>query len=156
LHVRWQGGEIETLRVQLPPKRADAVRYPTPFVERIRRLAVEHHDDEIVTLLRKEGHKSTATGRPITSATIKWLRYKHRIQAPRPPEGSLSVRQVCQKYGVSLWVVHYWIDRGIIPALQRKPNAPYAITIDNQLDQRLRDWVASAAHLHPSSPTPTA
>jgi len=114
LHGRWQGGEIETLQVQLPQKRADAVRYPTPFVERIRQLAVEHHDDEIVTLLRNEGHKTTTTGRPITSATIKWLRYKHRIQAPRPPEGSLSVRQVRERYGVSLWVVHYWIDRGII------------------------------------------
>jgi hypothetical protein len=50
LHVRWQGGEIETLRVQLPPKRADAVRYPSPFVERIRQLAVEHHDDEPAAL----------------------------------------------------------------------------------------------------------
>jgi hypothetical protein len=71
LHVRWQGGEIETLRVPLPQKRADAIRYPTPFVERIRQLAVNHHDDEIVTLLRNEGHKSTTTGRPITSGTIK-------------------------------------------------------------------------------------
>ncbi|MGA7453773.1 MAG: recombinase family protein, partial [Rhodoplanes sp.] len=85
LHVRWQGGEIEALRVQLPQKRADA---PTPFVERIRQLAVDHHDDEIVTLLRNEGHKSTTTGKPITPDTIKWLRYKNRIQAPQPPEGS--------------------------------------------------------------------
>ena len=82
--------------------------------------------DEIVTLLRNEGHKSTTTGKPITPGTIKWLRYKHRIQAPQPPEGSLNVRQVRERYRVSLWVVHYWIDRGIIPALQRKPNAPYA------------------------------
>jgi hypothetical protein len=156
LHVRWQGGKTETLRVQLPQKRADAIRYPTPFVGRIRQLAVDHHDDEIVTLLRNEGHKSTTTGKPITPGTIKWLRYKHRIQAPQPPEGSLNVRQVRERYGVSLWVVHYWIDRGIIPALQRKPNAPYAITIDSELDRRLREWVANSAHLHPSSPTPTA
>jgi hypothetical protein len=101
LHVRWQGGEIETLQVQLPQKRADAIRYPTPFVERIRQLAVDHHDDEIVTLLRNEGHKSTTTGKPITPGTIKWLRYKHRIQAPQPPEGSLNVRQVRERYGVT-------------------------------------------------------
>ena len=156
LHVRWQGGKTETLQVQLPQKRADTIRYPTPFVGRIRELAINHHDNEIVTLLSNEGHKSTTMGRPITSATIKWLRYKHRIQAPRPPQGSLSVRQVRERYGVSLWVVHYWIDRGIIPSLQRKANAPYAITINDELDHRLRQWVANSAHLHPSSPTLTA
>jgi hypothetical protein len=28
LHVRWQGGATETLQLQLPPNRADMVRYP--------------------------------------------------------------------------------------------------------------------------------
>jgi len=156
LHIRWQGGETETLQVQLPQKRADAIRYPSPFVARIRELAVKHHDDEIVTILRSEGCNSTTTGRPITPATIKWLRYKHRIAAPRPPEGTLNVRQVRERYGVSLWVVHYWINRRIVSATQRKPNAPYAITIDNEVDQRLQQWVADSSHLHPSSPQPTA
>jgi DNA invertase Pin-like site-specific DNA recombinase len=156
LHIRWQGGETETLQVQLPQKRADAIRYPSPFVARVRELAVKHHDDEIVTLLRCEGCSSTTTGRPITTTTIKWLRYKHRIAAPRPPDGTLNVRQVRERYGVSLWVVHYWINRGIVSATQRKPNAPYAITIDNEIDQRLQQWVATSSHLHPSSPQPTA
>jgi DNA invertase Pin-like site-specific DNA recombinase len=155
LHIRWQGGETETLQVQLPQKRADAIRYPSPFVARIRELAVKHHDDEIVTLLRCEGCGSTTTGRPITATTIKWLRYKHHIAAPRPPDGTLNVRQVRERYGVSLWVVHYWINRGIVSAVQRKPNAPYAITIDSEVDQRLRQWVANSSHLHPSSPPPT-
>lgn len=155
LHVRWQGGETETLQLRLPPNRADAIRYPEAFVERIRQLALDHHDDEIVAALRAEGLKSS-TGNPLTSATIKWLRYKHRIPAPRPPEGSLNVRQVCKRYGVSHWVVHYWIERGIVSAAHHKPNAPYAITIDDKLDQRLRTWVANSAHLHPLSPTPAA
>jgi DNA invertase Pin-like site-specific DNA recombinase len=70
LHIRWQGGATETLLVQLPQKRADATRYPSPFVERIRELAVNHHDDEIATLLRSEGYKSTIPGKPITRGTI--------------------------------------------------------------------------------------
>jgi DNA invertase Pin-like site-specific DNA recombinase len=156
LNVRWQGGETETLQVKLPPKHQDAIRYSPSFVERIRGLAVNHHDDEIVALLRGEGCRSTTTGKPITRGTIRWLRYKHRIQAPRPSEGTLSVRQVCEKYGVSHWVVYYWISRGIVSATRRKPSMPYAITIDAKLDQRLRQWVANSAHLHPQSPTPTA
>jgi hypothetical protein len=46
LQVRWQGGETETITVALPPNRADAVRYPEEFVDRIRALAVNRkpHD----------------------------------------------------------------------------------------------------------------
>jgi DNA invertase Pin-like site-specific DNA recombinase len=155
LHVRWQGGETETLELRLPPNRADAVRYPEAFVEHIRQLAVDHHDDEIVALLRDEGHQSS-TGKPLTLGTVKWLRYKHRISPPRPPEGALNVQQMRERYGVSLYVVHYWIERGIVCAVQRKPNAPYTIMVDDKLDQRLRKWVADSTHLRPSFPTQAA
>jgi len=156
LDVRWQGGKTETLQLQLPQNRADAIRYPKPIVDRIRELAVDHHDDEIVALLRSEGHTSSTTKKPIMPSTIKWLRYKHSIPAPQPPEGTLNVRQVCERYGVSLWVVHYWIERGIVSAAHRKPNAPYVISIDDELDRRLREWVANSAHLYPPSQTKTA
>jgi len=108
-----------------------------------------------VLLLRAEGHRSS-TGKPLTPSMIKWLRYKHRIPAPRPPNDTLNVHQLRERYGVSLWVVHYWIDRGVITARQRKPNTPYAITIDQDSDQRLREWVANSSHLHPSSRTQAA
>jgi len=155
LHVRWQGGASETLELQMPPNRAEAVRYSEAFVARIRQLAVNHHDDEIIRLLRAEGHQSS-TGKPLTLSMIKWLRYKHRISAPRPPADTLNVRQVRDRYGVSLWVVHYWIGRGVITAQQRKPNAPYEISIDEASDQLLWEWIANSVHLHPSSQTQAA
>ena len=156
LHVRWQGGATETLQLQLPQNRADAIRYPDAIVDRIRQLAVDHHDDEIVVLLRSEGYKCSTHEKPITLGAVKWVRYKHRIPAPQPPVGTLNVRQVRDKYGVSLWVVHYWIERGIVSACQRKPNAPYTVTINNDVDQRLRKWIANSAHLRLSAPTLTA
>ncbi|HEY2533843.1 MAG TPA: recombinase family protein [Xanthobacteraceae bacterium] len=155
LNVRWQGGETETLEVTLSQKRQDVIRYPSEVVERIRELAITHHDDEIVTLLCEEGYTSTTTGKPMTSSSVKWLRYKHRIPAPRPSEGTLNVRQVCKRYGVSLYVVHYWLNRKILSAAQRKPNAPYEIAMDEETDERLRQWIANSAHL-PQSPTATA
>ena len=112
LNVRWQGGDTETLKIELPQKRADAMRYPMSLVARIRQLARDHHDDEIVALLRGEGQKNSTTGRPITLGAIKWIRYKHHIPAPPRPDGTLNVRQIRERYGVSLWVVHYWIERG--------------------------------------------
>jgi hypothetical protein len=92
LQVRWQGGAAETLELRLPPNRAEVVRYPDAFVARIRDLAITHHDDEIINLLRAEGHQSS-TGKPLTLSMIKWLRYKHRIPAPQPPDNTLNVRK---------------------------------------------------------------
>ncbi len=130
------------------------VRYPEAFVARIRELAVNHYDDEIVALLRAKGQMSS-TGRPHSLETIKWIRYKHRIPAPRPPEG-LTVRQVSKRYAVSPSVVYYWVSRGVVTARRRRPNTPYAITIDDESDRRLRDWVANSVRLIPSSRTQTA
>ena len=154
LDICWQGGATETLEVQLPPNRAEAVRYPEAFVSRVRELAVDHHDDEIVQLLGAEGYQSS-TGKPLTQSMIQWVRFKHRIPAPKPPANTFSVNQLCERYGVSKGVVYYWIDRVVIAAEQRKHNAPYAITIDDESDRLLRQWVTQSAHLPQSSQTQT-
>jgi DNA invertase Pin-like site-specific DNA recombinase len=155
LHVRWQGGATETLDITLPLNRAEAVRYPEAFVARIRELATRHDDESIIAVLSAEGYRSSS-GRPLTVAMVKWIRYKHRVPGPQPPDHTLSVQQVRRRYGVSLGVVHYWIERGILPAQQRKRNTPYAAVIDDQTDQHLRDWVAHSARLRRSSPTQAA
>ena len=154
LHVCWQGGATETLELRLPPNRAEAVRYPEGFVTRIRELAISHHDDFIIRLLHAEGHRSS-TGKSLTPSMIKWLRYKHRIPAPQPPDDTLNVRQVRDKYGVSLWVVHYWIGRGLVVAHQRKPNAPYAISIDDKSDQFLRNLGCQVQYIYTRHPKRT-
>jgi hypothetical protein len=154
LQIRWQGGATETLDVRLPPNRADAMRYPEAFVARVRELAASHHDDDIVQLLGAEGYQS-ASGKPLTQSMIQWVRHKHRIQAPKLPANTFSVNQVCERYGVSKGGVYYWIDRGVIAAEQRKHNAPYAITIDDESDRILRTWVAQSAHLPQPSQTQT-
>src|SRR3954454_13986065 len=83
------------------------------------------------------GHAYSSTGKPFTVSMIRWLRYRHRIPAPVAPEGTLSVRQVRERYGVSLWVVHYWIQHGHIDARQRRPGMPHAITITDEIDLKL-------------------
>jgi hypothetical protein len=123
------------------------------LVARIRELAIDYHDDEILATLRDDGQKSMTTSKPITMGTIKWLRYKYRIPAPPPPNGTLNVRQVRERYGVSLWVVHYWIERGIVPAVQRRWNAPYAITIDKELGSapsRMDRYLSPSSYIIPN------
>ena len=151
LQVCWQGGATETIELRLPPARSDAIRYPDKFVAKIRDMAKLYDDGQIVELLKGEGLTSS-TGKPFTLSMIRWIRYKHRIPSPLPPPGALTVSQVGQRYGVSHWVVHYWIERGILSAVHRKRNTPYAITIDAGADQRLREWVANSGHLHRGHP----
>ena len=154
LQICWQGGATETIEVRQRPNYPEAIRYPDSFVAKIRTLAEQYDDKEIATRLNGE-RLTSATGKPFTASMINWIRHKHRIFRPSPPDGTLNVSQVRARYGVSLWVVHYWIERGIVPATQRKPNAPYAITIDDVVDRHLRKWVANSGHLHSTSPTQT-
>jgi hypothetical protein len=146
LHIRWQGGAIETVELRLSPNRAEAIRYPDAFITHIRALAATHDDDEIVALLNRDGLTSS-TGKPFTVSMIRWIRYKHRIPSPALPTDAFNVKQVRERYGVSMWVVYYWIDRGLITAQKRKRGLPYVITITDATDHRLRDWVANSSRI---------
>src|ERR1700716_4309445 len=153
LQIRWQGGATETIEVRQRPNRPEAVRYPDEFVAKIRALAELHDDHEIVAQLKSVGQTSS-TGRPFTVSMIRWIRYKHRITGPSLPAGTLNVSQVRERYGVSMWVVYYWIDRGLITAQRKKPGLPYAITLTDATDHNLRDWVAKSPRLASPSPNP--
>jgi hypothetical protein len=146
LHIRWQGGAIETVELRLSPNRAEAVRYPDAFIAHIRALAAIHDDDEIVAQLNRD-RLTSPTGRRFTVSMIRWIRYKHRIPSPPLPTDTFTVKQVRQRYGVSMWVVYYWIDRGLITAQKRKLGLPYVITITDATDNRLRDWVANSSRI---------
>jgi len=155
LQIRWQGGATETIEVHQRPNRADAVRYPEAFVAQVRDLAERYADKEIAVRLNAEGLTSS-TGKSFTASMISWIRFKHRIPGPSRLPGTLTVNEVRARYGVSMHVVYYWIARGIVAATQRETNTPYAITISDNVDRRLRKWVANSGHLHPSSQTQTA
>ncbi len=154
LHIRWQGGETETIRVALPKNRAEAIRYPAPFIDRVRTLALDHRDNEIAVLLTAEGRKSS-TGKALTAEMIRWIRWTHRVPGPKLPAGVLTVRDTAKRYGVTPGVIYYWIERGILFPQQRKWNSPYEITIDDATDQRLRHWVANSSRITPTTPTQT-
>jgi excisionase family DNA binding protein len=152
LQIRWQGGATEVAELRLPANRPDAVRYQTTVIERVRDLAREHDDNEIAALFNRESLMSS-TGKAFTVSMISWIRFKHRISGPSCPPGTLTVNEVCERFGVSMHVVYYWIERGHITAQRRKPGLPYAITITDTTDRTLREWVATSSHMpHRSQP----
>jgi hypothetical protein len=154
LQIRWQGGATETVELRLTPSRAEAMRYPQEFVARVRDLAIHHDDGEIATDLNRNGLTSS-TGKPFTASMISWIRFKHRIPGPSRPAGTLSVAEVRERFGVSMWVVYYWIEKGLIAVQRRKLGLPYAITITDETDRELREWIGNSTRIASSSPTRT-
>jgi DNA invertase Pin-like site-specific DNA recombinase len=153
VHLRWQGGASSDLCVQIPPTRADRVRYPTAVVDRVRDLAQGLPNAEIAERLNREGHVS-ALGKPFTGSMIQWIRYRYQIPKvtlARPEE--LTVEQVAKRFGVSPNVVYYWIDRNVIQARRLNAGAPYWITLDEADEQRLRQWVRNSSRIHTAPST---
>jgi DNA invertase Pin-like site-specific DNA recombinase len=148
LHLRWQGGACEDLRLDLPPKIQDRLRYPQELIERVRLLTQTLSDPQIADALNREGRLS-ATGKPFTEPMIKWIRYKHKIsgayQQKAPDE--LTVKQVAESFGVSTHVVYYWIERGILKARRLNKRAPYWITIDSEKEKRLLQWIQNSSRI---------
>lgn len=147
LHVRWQGGACEDIQVQLRRKLADQVRYPNELVQRVRELAHELTDDQIVEALNQQGLRPTKA-KAFNLSIVRWIRYKHRIPAPvlkRPDER--TVQEVAQHFGVSPNLVYYWLERGVIEARRRKPGAPWWITLKREQEHELRAWVRNSTKL---------
>jgi len=63
----------------------------------------------------------------------------------RPDE--MTVSQVMKKLGVSRHVVYYWIERGIVKARRLNRGSPYWITVDQEKEHALRDWVRNSSRI---------
>lgn len=151
LHIRWQGGAVEDLSVELPLPAPEAVRYPEPIVSRVRSLAEHMIDAQIVATLNQEGMLS-AKGRPFTVSMVQWIRFKHGIPAPslkRPEE--LTVGDVAHRFGVNPGVVYYWIERRHLPARRLGAGRPYWITLTEAKEFELRAWVANSSRINQPS-----
>ena len=64
----------------------------------------------------------------------------------KKPE-ELTVQQVAQRFAVSLYVVYYWIERRVIPARQLSSGMQYWITLSDNDEQKLRDWVRNSGRI---------
>ncbi len=147
LHVRWQGGACTDVQVALPPPVADQVRSPREVIHRVRELARELPDDQIVERLNQEQYRN-ATGQRFRRSMIAWIRYRYgipRAQLKRPEE--LTVRQVAEHFGVSWHIVYYWIRHGVLDARRLSLGNPYWITLNAMKEQQLWSWVHDSTRI---------
>jgi DNA invertase Pin-like site-specific DNA recombinase len=155
VHIRWQGNACSDITLQRPPRAADRVRYPAAVVDRVRELARHLTDAEIAEQFRREGLIS-ATGKTFTNRIIQVIRFTYRIPPPvlRKPE-ELTVAQVAEHFGVSEYVVYYWIEHAILPARKLNAGSPHWITLNETDEQKLRDWVRNSSRIKTASLTLT-
>jgi hypothetical protein len=154
LHIRWQGGACSDKTVELPLPIADRLRYSPPIIERVRDLAAQMSDARIAQTLNQEGLRSSR-GLQFTAPMIQWIRYKHdiaRLNLMEPDE--VTVQQLCQRLGVSLYVIHYWIKRGMIPARRIDGRGPWWIKLTAQSEIELHSRVSNSAHLQRKQSNP--
>jgi DNA invertase Pin-like site-specific DNA recombinase len=150
LHIRWQGGAVENLSLDIPLAAPDRVRYPEALVNRVRSLAATMTDAQITAALDQEGLLS-ATGKRFTLTIVKQLRSKYRIPGPALNSSSeLTVGEVAERLGVSPNVVHYWIERGHLPTRKLGPGWPHWITLPSEKEAELRAWVLHSARIKPA------
>ena len=134
-----------------PAQHSDRVRYPSAVVDKVRELACNWPDSEIADRLNREGQTS-AKGRPYTVKIIQWIRCRYRIPPAELKRGEeLTVRQVAERFGTSDQVVYYWIDHSVIRSRRINPGMPHWITLSDQDEQRLREWVRRSRRIQPVS-----
>lgn len=148
LLLRWRGGSLTELTVDLPRSRPATVRTDEATIDLVRRLAALYPDAVIAGILTRQG-RTTARGHRFTADHVGNLR-RHwgiaRFEAPPPPEhgdpvpGELvNVRQAATILGVAPSTIHRWLNDGLIAGEQPTPAAPWRIRLTDELRARFVD-----------------
>jgi hypothetical protein len=149
LHVRWQGGACEDIKLDLPQKIYDKWRYPERIVETVRKFAATLTDAQIAERLNKEGLLS-AKGKSFTKSMVNWIRYKHAIPSlqsnGRRPE-EFTVKQISEKLEISQHVIYYWISQGLLNVRKIRNGAPYWIALDSKKEKELRQKIMQSTKI---------
>lgn len=159
LGVRWTGGRYDAIPAQRPPRAPDARRCPPQILDAVAELAADHSNAQIADLLNARGLTSP-TGKRFTRSRVSWVRWRYHLPkarlAPRAKsasttttvDGALSVAQAADHFGVSHYVIYYWIERGYLRAAKLEQGWPWCIILDPATEQNLRVRAARSGHLH--------
>ena len=144
LHIRWQGGALETLEVLTPPPSYERWKHSDEIISKVRELALTLTDREIVEKFNNEGLKSNK-GNSFTLHSIVWIRFKHKISACLPRPGEFSIQQVAEKFNVSHYVVRYWIERNIVSS--RRLRQKLLVSLDPKKEAELKDRIENSTKI---------
>jgi excisionase family DNA binding protein len=140
LTLRWRGGALTELDLDLPRLRPAIVRTDEDTIALVRRLAVHYPDTVIAGILNRQDRK-TAYGHRFTANHVGSLR-RHwhipRFEPPAtPPQGELlTIKQAAAALGVATSTIHRLLNDGFIGGEQLTPGAPWRIRLTDDLRAR--------------------
>jgi DNA invertase Pin-like site-specific DNA recombinase len=140
LTLRWRGGTVTTLEVNLPHSNPPRIHTDEDSLALIRRLAPHYPDAVIAGILNRQGRR-TARGERFTAPHVGNLRRYRRIPRCEPPaecsDGALvTIKTAAAILGVAPSTLHRWLIAGIIVGEQLTPGAPWRIRITDELRAR--------------------
>jgi DNA invertase Pin-like site-specific DNA recombinase len=143
LTLRWRGGALAEIDLDLPRRRPATVRTDEDTVALMRRLAVHYPDAVIAGILNRQ-QRRTAYGHRFTAHHVGGLR-RHwniaRYEPPAtPPEGEVvTIKQLAATLDVATSTIHRWLNDGIIAGEQLTPGAPWRIRLTDDLRARVAE-----------------
>jgi DNA invertase Pin-like site-specific DNA recombinase len=144
LGIRWRTNCSETLEITKPLPPNVARKHIPETVQVIRDLALSMTDLQIAEHLNNSGHR-TPENRLFTTDSVSWLRYRYRI--PGPKVEGFSIKEVAKRFGVSTYVVYYWLDRGVIKGKKLAPGWPWRILLDEETEKALTGWTDNSTRI---------
>lgn len=140
LTLRWRGGMLTELDVNLLRSRPATVRTDEDTVALVRRLAVHYPDAVIAGILTRQG-RSTPYGLRFTANHVGNLRRHWNIPRFEPPtersEGELlNITQAAQILSIAPSTIHRWLNDGFIAGEQITPGAPWRTRLTDELTSR--------------------
>ena len=143
LTLRWRGGALTDMDLDLPHPRPAIVRTDEDTIALARRLAAHYPDAVIAGILNRQDRKS-AYGHRFTANLVGNLRRHWSIpcfeRPTSPPEGELlTIKQAATALGVATSTIHRWLNDGIIAGEQLTYGAPWRIRLTDDLRARIAE-----------------
>jgi len=137
LKLRWSGGPVTELSVDLWIVRHAPNRTDEDTVGLLRRLARHYNDGMIAGILNRQGRR-TARGLRFNGNRVNSLRQHWGIPRFEPPNDEpdgklLNIKQAAELLQIAPSTVHRWINDGIISGEQITPGAPWRIRMTDKL-----------------------
>ena len=144
--ITWQGTATTAITMPLP-RQGTTTTTSEDTISLIRRLAAGYDDTTIARILGRQ-HRRTATGLAWTRDRVTAMRHTHDIpHCPARPanvsstghdDAMATIPQAAQTLGVSKTTLYRWLKDGFITSQQLTPGAPWQITINQALRDKIR------------------
>ena len=147
LTLRWRGGMITKLDVQLKSYQVQGPKTDEDTLSLLHRLAVYYPDPVIAGILNRQQRKP-AYGGQFTAGHVGNLRRYHNIPRFEPatetPSGEvLPIQKAAKVLGVAASTLHRWLNAGFVAGEQLTPGAPWRIRITEDLRNLFVDTAPS-------------